>query len=88
MMFVALLTTEYVNGRVAISTDRLGGFRTGHGTTPTTFWRQLLQWSGQKLPNEMVQVGVVKSTETYYENYMDIIDGVTYRQIDTVEPDY
>ena len=83
MLYVALITREYVNGRIAITTDRLGGFRTGHGTTPIKFWSKLLKWSGQKLPNETVHIGVVKSIETYYENYLRSIDGVTFQEIDT-----
>ena len=82
-MYVALITKEHVNGRIAITTDRLGGFRTGHGTTPVKFWRQLLKWSGQKLPGETVHVGIVKSAETYYENYLRSIEGVTFEEIST-----
>jgi hypothetical protein len=82
-MYISLITKEYVNGRVAITTDRIGGFRTGHGTTPDNFWRSLLKWAGQKTDKENVHVGFIKSTETYYENYVESIDGVTYQEINT-----
>jgi len=82
-MYISLITKEHLNGRVAITTDRLGGFRTGHGTTPTTFWSNLLRWTSKSLKDESVYVGVVKNVETYYENYLNSLSGVAFKEIST-----
>jgi hypothetical protein len=80
-MKVALITREYVNGRIAITTDRLGGFRTGNGFSLSSFWRTLIRWSGQRSDNENVNVAILKSLETSYENFLSRINGVNYTEI-------
>ena len=80
-MKVALITREYVNGRIAITTDRLGGFRTGNGVSLSSFWRTLIRWSGQRSDNENVNVAILKSLETSYENFLSRINGVNYTEI-------
>jgi len=45
MSYVALATREYSEGRICIMTDRIGGYRTGHGDNLLLFWRKLLEWT-------------------------------------------
>ena len=82
-MYASLITKEYLNGRLAITTDRLGGFRTGHGTTPISYWSKLLQWTGKALDGEALHIGVIKSEETYYKNYLKSIPEINFSEITT-----
>jgi len=80
-MIVSLITRDYLNGRLAITTDRLGGFRAGNGNKSETFWSNLIIWAGKKEPGETVRVGVVKSEETHYETFLSSLERITYEEI-------
>lgn len=80
-MFVSLLTKEYGSGRVAITADRLGGYRTSTGQGDKDFWKKLLKWTGKKMPNETVHIGIIKSVETNYQSFLSTINSITFQRI-------
>ena len=59
MIYVALASRKYGEGRVIIHTDRIGGVRTGHGENPKNFWRRMLEWASSKKSEETIKVGLV-----------------------------
>lgn len=58
-VIVAMACREYGEGRVFIHTDRIGGFKTGHGDNTKEFWRKILEWTSKKTSNELIRVGLV-----------------------------
>jgi hypothetical protein len=84
-MIVSLITREYFSGRLAITTDRLGGFRTGNGYTPKSFWENLIKWVGKKNDKGNVNVAIMKNVETFYENFISRIESLNYLELSESE---
>jgi hypothetical protein len=59
MNYAALIVRQYGEGRLSIITDRISGKNTSHGSNSVTFWRQLLEWNGQRFDGESINVGVI-----------------------------
>jgi len=81
MAYIGLATREYINGRISIVADRMGGYRSGHGATPIAQWGNLIRWTAQKTQQEQVNIAIFKNTETYYEIYLESIPNVTFQEI-------
>ena len=62
-VIVAMASRSYGEGRVFLHTDRIGGFKTGHGDNPKEFWRKILEWTSKKTSNEIIRVGLVINTQ-------------------------
>jgi len=54
---------EYGEGRIFIHTDRIGGYKTGHGDNPKEFWRKILEWTSKKNPDQLIRLGLVINTQ-------------------------
>jgi len=61
-VLVSMACREYGEGRIFLHTDRIGGFKTGHGDNPKEFWRKILEWTSKKHTNELIKVGLVLNT--------------------------
>jgi hypothetical protein len=84
-MIVSLIINEYLNGRVAITTDRLGGFRTGNGSQPAGFWENLIKWVAQKNKNENVNLCIVKSSNIFHNEFLSKIEDINYQEFNENE---
>ena len=84
MNYVAFAVREYGEGRIAIHTDRIGAYLTGHGINSKGFVRQLFEWTAGKKINESIKVGFVISVPGESINGLDRDIGIT-TQIITIE---
>lgn len=82
MSYVALATREYGDGRICIMTDRIGGYRTGHGDNLLLFWRKILEWTSLKKSTETIKIAVIESTNTNYEKRLSQVPNTLYKSID------
>ena len=81
MSNIALAVRQYGEGRICVSTDRIGGYLTGHGDNPWLFWRRILEWTGQRFPSELINIAVVQSTETYNINVLNSFEQINITEI-------
>lgn len=81
-MYTSLATRQYGEGRLTIVTDRVGGYRTGHGNDISPFWRKILEWTGQRGVNETVRLGIIISDFTDYAKFLSNIKNVSFEVID------
>jgi hypothetical protein len=60
--YAALIVRQYGEGRIAVITDRISGFKTCHGANPVTFWRQMLEWTAQRFQKEPLNIALVDNS--------------------------
>jgi hypothetical protein len=63
MSNIALATRIYGEGRICIINDRISGYGTYHGVNSISFWRTLLEWTGQKLSKEILTIALLDNSE-------------------------
>ena len=80
--YVSLMTREYSEGRICISTDRLSGYLTNHGFNSQNLWRKILEWTGQKFNLENIHIAVINSAKLLPLNYIDNFKPISYEEID------
>lgn len=83
-VYVSLACREYVEGRICLTSDKLSGFITNHGFCSRKLWRNVLEWTGQKFPEEIINVGVVVSTPIPTLDYLATFGMISYRVL-TIE---
>ena len=81
MNYVGLATRSYGEGRICIFTDRIGGYRTGHGDNLIYFWRSIFEWAGQRKNTETIHVGIIESTITNYEKRLSQVPNIIFEPI-------
>ncbi|MFA7219274.1 MAG: LamG-like jellyroll fold domain-containing protein [Synergistaceae bacterium] len=57
--YASLAVRQYGEGRICIITDRVSGHKTYHGASPVSFWRNLLEWTGQRFDNEDINIALI-----------------------------
>jgi len=77
-MNIAIATKEYGNGKICIISDRISGFRNGHGEQPSQFYTNLFKYIGN---NDIVSIGIVDSINLNNYTYLDKYN-VSYELID------
>ena len=82
-VYVSLACRSYIEGRICLTSDRLGGFITNHGFCSVGLWKNVLEWTAQKYPNELIRVGVVESFSVPTIDYLSAFGQVSYQLIDT-----
>ena len=61
--YAALIVRQYGEGRIAVITDRVSGYKTYHGANPVTFWRQMLEWTAQRFEKEPLNIALVDNAD-------------------------
>jgi len=82
--YVAFAVREYGEGRIAIHTDKIGAYLTGHGINSKGFVRQLFEWTAGKKINKSIKVGFIESVPGESIDGLDRDIGIT-TQIVTIE---
>lgn len=80
--YISLAVREYGEGRICISTDRMGGDLTSHGTNEKAMWRKVLEWTGKSFPSENINVGVIESYSVESLTYINDLVPASYEKID------
>lgn len=76
----AIIVRQYAEGRISITTDRIGGYLSIEGGS-TDLWRKLLEWTGQKKPFETINIGVVNNSNIYYRKQLEKLIPVSFQEI-------
>ena len=79
---VAMASREYGEGRILIHTDRVGGVQTGHGENPSSFWREVLEWTSGKTSSENINIGLLINTKTHSANRLNSFNPSSVIKID------
>ena len=79
--YISLMTKEYGEGKICITTDRLSGYLTSHALASKDLWRKVLEWTGQRFNTELINVAVVNSAEMLPINYLDNFAPISYKNI-------
>jgi len=82
MSYVALAVREYGNGRICISSDRLSGYLSPQGRPVLSFSRKLLEWVGQKLSGEIINLGVINSAQIQYSTVLQALPYIQFKDVD------
>jgi len=80
--YISLAVREYGEGRICISTDRMGGFWTAHGLNEKSMWRNVLEWTGKKFPTENINIAVIESYDIETLSYISNLSPTSYKKID------
>ena len=59
-IYAAIIVRQYAEGRICITSDRIGGYLSTDGGS-LSLWRNLLEWTSQKTISETIRVGVINS---------------------------
>lgn len=79
--YVSLMTKEYAEGRICITTDRLSGILTSHGFSSKDLWRKILEWTSQKFNSENINIAIINNAKLYPISYLDNFNPVSYKNI-------
>ena len=79
--YVSLMTKEYAEGRICITTDRLSGILTSHGFSSKDLWRKVLEWTGQKFNSENINIAIINNAKLYPISYLDNFSPISYKNI-------
>jgi len=79
--YVSLMSREYGDGRICIATDRLSGYLTSHAFASKDLWRKVLEWTGQRLDKEIINVAIVNSANMLPITYLDNFAPISYSNI-------
>jgi hypothetical protein len=80
--YVSLITKEYANGRMCITTDRLSGILTSHGFSSKVLWRKILEWTSQKNNLENINMAILNNYNVASNGYLDNFKPIYYKNID------
>jgi len=80
-VIVAMASREYGQGRIFIHTDRMGGYKTGHGDNTSAFWRKILEWTSKKSSIENINVGLIISVQPSSADHMNSLNPIVSKKI-------
>lgn len=90
MNYISIVTREYGQGRITLSSDYMSGYRSGHGKGSVILWRKILEWTGQRKTYETVKIAVISSLNINYSSKLYdlspvVIEELTLQQLAILE---
>lgn len=79
-IYAAIIVRNYAEGRICMTTDRIGGYLTNEGGY-WSLWRNLLEWTGQKKSFETITIGVINSAEIPYKSHLEKLSPISFQEI-------
>lgn len=79
--YAAIAVREYGAGRICIHTDKISSAQTGHQANPKNFWRKMLEWTSGKSSEEVINVGLVISSDPASADKMHSLNPVNVKKI-------
>lgn len=80
--YTAIIVKQYSEGRICITTDRIGKYLSTYGGS-SSLWRKLLQWTGQRNSIETINIGIINSSNVYYIREMEKLSPISFQEIST-----
>lgn len=78
--YAAIIVRQYAEGRICITTDRVGGYLSIDGGS-LSLWRNLFEWTSQKSSFETIKVGVINSNQIPYRSKLESLAPISFQEI-------